>query len=428
MVSTPLTLAALATSAVPELVVTGTRSHTSGSGGAFTSAVLATDQGDVIVRVPTHGAAEVQQSAELLGLSAFSDAARAALPFAVPRTLGLTRAGDTKAVVSTFLPGAPANLSTFEADPELLRAAAESIAAIHALPTGIIREAGLPIRDPREARLAAARIVRRAGETGMLPATVQRRWDEVLNAEQLWSFEAVVVHGALAPELILLDAQGITGVLGWGELSTGDPASDLAWLLDADEELFATALAWYASKRGLSGQRELTARARFLHELEVAKWLLHGIDSHDQEIVDDAVSMCDTLVDRLSILGTAVPKREIYSERDVEQMLHETPRIEHDPRSETAEFESLDEDRAFGESPASSQSQTSVIEAESTHNPGTNPVRSSEAGSAGSTKPEPAGTPQPDSIDDPDAETGVLDDVVASIDRATSRIRNTSDT
>ena len=233
MASTPFTLAALATSAVPGLSVTGTRPHTAGSGGAFASAVLSTSEGDVIVRVPQSSSAEVQQSAELLALAALAEGARGGLPFAIPATLGMTRAGDTRAVVSTFLAGSPAAMQNVAGDSELLQGTAEAIAAIHGLPTGVVREGGLPTRSAEDVRAITERLVQRAADTGMLPATVRRRWQDVLDADAVWSFEPVPVHGSLAPESLLVDGSELRGVLGWSELSLGDPATDLGWLLDA---------------------------------------------------------------------------------------------------------------------------------------------------------------------------------------------------
>lgn len=347
MATTPFTLAALATSAVPGLIVTGTRAHTSNSAGAFTSAVLETESGEVIVRVPANPSAEVQQSAELLGIAALADGARAQLPFAIPATLGLTRAGDTRAVVSTFLPGVPALMEQIEADSDLLQHIAEAISAIHGLPSAIVRSGGLPVRDADEVRSNAERLVQRAADTGMLPSTVRARWNDVLDAESIWSFEPTVVHGALGAEQLLTEGSELVGMLGWHELSLGDPAADLNWLLLSDPEIFEALIARYTALRGVSGQQELTIRAKFYHELEVAKWLLHGFESHDQSVVDDAVKMLDRLVDRLSLLGTPLPQRRVLSEHEVERMLDDTPVVEFDARSETAEFESLDEDRAF---------------------------------------------------------------------------------
>lgn len=348
MASTPFTLAALATSAVPGLSVTGTRPYTSGNGGAFASAVLSTSEGEVIVRVPQSPNAEVQQAAELLALATLAEGARGGLPFAVPTILGLTRAGDTRAVVSTFLPGEPAAMEHVVGDSDLLQGTAEAIAAIHGLPTGIVREGGLPTRSVEDSRAVTERLVKRATDTGVLPATVRRHWQHLLDADPVWSFEPVPVHGSLAPEFLLVDGSKLRGVLGWGNLSLGDPATDLGWLQGAGSEAFEAALAHYAAERGIGGLQELTTRARLYHELEVAKWLLHGTETHDQTVVDDAVQMLDRLVDRLGKHEAPLPKRHVLSDHEVEQLLDETPGIDYDPRSETAEFESLDEDRAFG--------------------------------------------------------------------------------
>lgn len=347
MASTPFTLAALATSAVPGLVVTGTRVHTGNGDGLFTSAVLETDSGSVIVRVPTSSTAESQHSAELLALAALSEGARERLPFSAPETLGLTRARDTRAVVSTFLPGVPASFDEIDASPDLLQSVIEVISSIHELPAGLARSGGLPVRDSEECRETAERLVERATDTGLLPATVRARWEEVLEAEYVWSFQPALVHGALAPETFLVEDSTVTGVLAWHELSLGDPASDLNWFLLSGSDLFDAALAKYAAIRGVSGSSELAIRARFYHELEVAKWLLHGFEQHDQSIIDDAVTMLDRLVDRLGLIGAPVPTPPVYSEHRAEEILSQTPIIEQAGRSDTAEYESLDEDREF---------------------------------------------------------------------------------
>lgn len=347
MASTPFTLAALATSAVPGLEVTGTRSHTANGDGTFESAVLSTTDGDVIVRIPNDANAEVRQSAEMLALASLVDGSRARLPVAIPRTLGVTRAGDSRAVVSTFLPGAPATLEYIGVEPKLLQRVTEVIAAIHELPTRLVREGGLPTRSSSEVREDAERLVQRTADTGMLPATVRSRWTSVLDADYIWSFEPTVVHGSLSAEVFLVDAEQLLGLLGWNELSLGDPAVDLGWLLADEPDTFTSALARYTSLRGISGSQEITTRARFYHELEVARWLLHGMETHDQSVVDDAVAMLDRLVDGLSLLGGALPMQRVLDAQEVEEMLDQTPIIDSDPRSETAEFESLDEDRAF---------------------------------------------------------------------------------
>ncbi len=348
MASTPLTLAALATSAVSGLNVLGTRAHTHDGTGDFSSAVLVTDGGELIVRVPRTPTAEVQQSAELLGLAALAAGARDALPFAVPETLGLTRAGDSRAVVTTFLPGGRVNAEDIAADALLLQPVAEAIAAIHSLPTPLVQQGGLPVRTAEEVRVQAARLVDRATATHLLPETVHQRWLEVLGSAALWDFETTVVHGSMQADQLLVEDDRVVGVLGWDALAVGDPAGDLSWLLASGTETLDTVLARYSTLRGVGGLRELRARAHFFHQLEVAKWLLHGVDTHDSSVIDDAVSMLDTLVDRLGHLGSPVPTRSTLSGVEVERLLDEVPDVVSDPRSETAEYEALDEDRMFG--------------------------------------------------------------------------------
>ncbi|MGK0721132.1 phosphotransferase [Leucobacter sp. W1478] len=347
MASTPLTLAALATSAVPGLNVHGTRPHTGDGDGAYSSAVLVTDDEDLIIRVPRTPSAEVRQSAELLGLAALAEGAREALPFAVPETRGITRAGDTKAVVTTFLEGGRVDAQSVEADALLLQPVAEALAAIHNLPTSLIQQGGLPMRSAEEARTQAVRLVERAAHTHLLPQTVHQRWLDTLRSPSLWDFAPTVVHGSLTADQLIVRDDLIVGILGWDALAAGDPATDLAWLLASGGETLDSVLARYSAIRGVTGMRELRARAHFYHQLEVARWLLHGVDTHDSTIVDDAVAMFDRLVDRLERLGTPIPARTTLSGSEVEELLDEIPEVPFDPRSETAEYEALDEDRMF---------------------------------------------------------------------------------
>jgi hypothetical protein len=55
----------------------------------------------------------------------------------------------------------------------------------------------------------------------------------------------------------------------------------------------------YRSAR-TSADRWVMQRARFYAELDVAKWLLHGMDSHNETITEDATAMLSALHDRVS--------------------------------------------------------------------------------------------------------------------------------
>ena len=344
MASIPLTLAALATSAVPGLEVLSVESRRGGS--AYATAVLSTDRGDVIARVPRNSAAEVRQSAELLGLAALSEGSRALLPFAVPHTLGMTRAGETRAVFSTFLPGSAFQTEDLQADAFLMSGIASMLAAVHDLPISVAQHGGLPVRSNRELNEQARRLVDRAEATRLLPSTVRESWDRVLGTSELWDFSPTMVHGALDSDQLLVIDDEVTGVLGWHELSVGDPAVDFAWLLDADSEVLDAIIPRYGKLRSAGSLTALRARARLYHELEVAKWLLHGVDSHDQAVIDDAVAIFDRLVDSLARSAPVSP-RGALNEHEVVALLEETPEVT-DHLSDTAAYEALDEDRMFG--------------------------------------------------------------------------------
>jgi len=89
MARSPLTLAALATAAVPGLEVAGAAALGSQGRGDVDSALLSTRDGrSLVIRGPRTPAAENEQSADLVALRALSDGVRSRLPFAVPRMLG----------------------------------------------------------------------------------------------------------------------------------------------------------------------------------------------------------------------------------------------------------------------------------------------------------------------------------------------------
>ncbi|WP_244302862.1 phosphotransferase [Leucobacter coleopterorum] len=244
MASIPFTLAALATSAVPDLVVLGVSLDEQGE--AFRSAVITNGIDEFLVRVPRTELAEVRQSAELLGLASLNEGSRAVLPFEVPETLGMTRAGDTRAVVTTFIGGDQFEVDHLKEDSLLLQPIAEMLAAIHGLPLNVAQQGGLPVRSAQDLRLQATRVIDRAEATRLLPQTVLDRWKHVVETSELWDFAPTMVHGSLDADHLRISSDQITGVVGWSELSVGDPASDMAWLLNAGSEVLDGVLARYA--------------------------------------------------------------------------------------------------------------------------------------------------------------------------------------
>jgi macrolide phosphotransferase len=265
----------------------------------------------------------------------------------------------TRAVVLDFVAGTHLDPTALSSDEVLADSLGAAIAAIHSLPTSFVAEAGLPLLTTELIRADAHRIVSRAAETRLLPTAVRERWQAAVEDNSLWQFQPTVIHGALAADRILVirqDGHGlVNGVLDWGSLRVGDPALDLHWIatLGATGE---QTLSTYAVSCSRGPDRFVTLRARLYAELEIARWLLHGRDSHDETIVEDAVAMLDGLVDRVlgdvtDPLGTTTGP--VLAVDEVEDMLDRTPLGSSSPgiAMQTDTYDRSELERALGRDP-----------------------------------------------------------------------------
>ncbi|QEO09648.1 phosphotransferase [Protaetiibacter larvae] len=329
MARSHLTLAALATSAVAELDVVGAAPFGSAGRGDFDSAVVTGRDGRLwIVRVPRSERAEQEQSADLVALRALSQGARARLPFEVTVFAGQAPIDGTRAIVSEFVHGTSVTLTAI--DLELATSIGEAIAAVHALPTSLVTDVGLPATGTDEAHRAAQSLIERAAATNLVPAALLDRWRQAGDDAGLWQFTPAVINGSLGADSFLASAGQVTGLLGWHGLRVGDPARDLHWVLGIRRDGIADAVFdAYTRVRG-SVDRRIRQRATLLAEFEVARWLLHGTDTRSTEIVDDAVRMMSRLVD--DVLGDATdsiapPTLPILAVDEVEALLDRAERV-----------------------------------------------------------------------------------------------------
>jgi hypothetical protein len=317
------------TAALPGAEVTGTRALTAAGDGRFDSAVASLADGrELAIRVADDDDAARELSAEAIALRALTDGARAMLPFRAPDYIGETRVGDGHALVTELLPG-------FQIEPAMVpagRGAAESmgaaIAAVHGLPTSVVRSAGLPSRNAAETRAEIERLIDTAAATGRVPARLTVRWRDAVADDDLWRFESTVVLGGVQATSFLFDddperGPEVTGLVGWNGLSVGDPALDLSWLSaapDAADDVHRS----YARSADRSPDAGLEVRARLLAELEFARWLVHGDAIRRPDIVDDAAALLTALAD-----GLRDDDLEIIAERrtDVDSALDALDRV-----------------------------------------------------------------------------------------------------
>lgn len=307
----PFTLAAAVTAALPGAEVTGTRVLTADGDARFDSAVASLADGrELAIRVADDDDAAREIAAEALALRSLTTGARALLPFRAPEYIGETRVGDGRAIVTELLPG-------FQIDAGHIppgRGAAESIgtalAALHQLPSSVVRSAGLLARNAEETRADIERLVDQAAATGRVPARLTVRWREAVADDDLWRFEATTtLGGAQASSFLFEDdpvrGPEVVGVIGWHGLAVGDPAVDLAWL-SAAPDAAADVHSSYANALERSPDPAIEVRARLLAELEFARWLVHGDSLRRSDIVDDAAALLDALADNLRSEDLAV--------------------------------------------------------------------------------------------------------------------------
>jgi len=296
-VRSPLALAALATVAVPGFDAREVRPG-DGSGDDDVALVTDTQRRHWVVRAPRTAAAGAALEAELALLATLADQVDAdRLPFDVPRVAGAAPLEEGgRVVVHRELPGRPVVLDRLQAGPGIAAALGRSLAALHELPVSVVEDAGLPVYDASAYRQRRQAEVDEAARTGRVPATLLRRWEERLEDVSMWRFSPTVVHGDLSADHVLVADGAVTGVVAWGEAKVADPADDLAWLLvAAPQDAVDSIMEAYQLRRTELTDPHLADRALLAGELALARWLLYGVRSHDDEVVADAVQMLDEL-------------------------------------------------------------------------------------------------------------------------------------
>lgn len=186
---------------------------------------------DLVVRLPRRAAAASLIVHEQRWLGALAGR----LPLAVPAPCRIGHPGPDYPwpwSVLPWLPGRPADTDPVAADqgPVL----AEFLQALHTTPPAdapVNPFRGVPLAD--RADIVGARLERLAPHLEALgvAATVRAAWHRAMSAPA--RFDATWVHGDLHERNVLVSRGMILGVIDWGDLCAGDPATDLAavWLL-----------------------------------------------------------------------------------------------------------------------------------------------------------------------------------------------------
>jgi aminoglycoside phosphotransferase (APT) family kinase protein len=155
------------------------------------------------------------------------------LPIAIPAPvrIGAPQFGYPWAwSVTPWLEGETADLAPPDADQgERL---AQFLRALHqAAPMDAPRNPyrGVPLRE--RADMFSARLKTLHGQSAILDSRLETLWSEALAAPD--DTPPTWIHGDLHPRNVLIDQGSVSGIIDWGDLASGDRATDLAalWLL-----------------------------------------------------------------------------------------------------------------------------------------------------------------------------------------------------
>lgn len=169
------------------------------------------------------------------------------LPIDIPAPLRIGRPGcgfPWPWSIVPWLPGEPADLAPV-ADTEAVTPAA-FLTALHQeaprdAPTNEYR--GVPLAE--RAAVTEDRFARLRTKTDWITPAVDAVWQAGLGARP--SSANTWLHGDLHPQNVLVRGGKITGVIDWGDITSGDPATDIAgfWMLLNDAAAIGRAIAAY---------------------------------------------------------------------------------------------------------------------------------------------------------------------------------------
>jgi aminoglycoside phosphotransferase (APT) family kinase protein len=314
MAKSPLILAALAKDAVRHVDFVQVKSLNAGTDGAFDTALLTATTGEhYVVRIANTQSAGVEQDVELQALRALGTAGRQALPFKITNLIGETKDDSgSRALIFDFVYGSPIDVNRVHAESELARSIGLAVASIHKLPLATVENAHLAEFEPEQILRARTAELDKIAATGKVSPILLSRWEAAIEDSTFFRFQPTVVHGALNGDTVLEeDGRQVAGVLAWSSLRISDPAEDLAWIMASEHDDFIDAVfAAYSASRG-SADASLRQRATLYSELELGRWLLHGLNKGDQLIIDDAIGMLTTVAENVEagLIGnlTAAP-------------------------------------------------------------------------------------------------------------------------
>ncbi len=252
-----------------------------------------------LVRAPRRPAAGAALEAERGLLQALNRAKEAGLvDFTVPAPAGAATLadGDGRAIVYREAPGAPLVLAEVVGGPGLAASIGRALASIHELPVQLVEDLGLPSYSAEEHRERRLTELDAGVQTGLVPPRLADRWEHQLENVAWWRFEPTVVHGDMGEHQLFVREGQVSGVVDWMDARVADPADDMAWLVaSAPEDVLDSVVEAYGMARRETRDPHLLDRARLASEMALLRWLMYGVRTDDQAIIEDGQGMLSDL-------------------------------------------------------------------------------------------------------------------------------------
>lgn len=241
----------------------------------------------------TAEAAGIQDREHRVG-QLLSAGVRERLGFDVPHTLGAGVLNTRRIVVTEEAQGQP--MSAIRDVRPMLPSLSLALASLHSLPTTIVKRDAVPTKTALDSLREAAGIIDRAHQTTRVPSALLDRWDAAIEDQELWQFVPTVIHGNLEFEYVLTAGDDVVGIIHWADACVGDPAVDVKFIVGPlPADVSSGFVTDYLAHRSSTDVR-VGHRARFLAELDIAAWLVHGFDTNDEGTIEDAVTMLNNLL------------------------------------------------------------------------------------------------------------------------------------
>lgn len=156
--------------------------------------------------------------------------------------------------VLSWIPGVPADLEEPHADA--VESFASFLRSLHVpappdAPINPLR--GVPLHQ--RAASIQERIDRLKTKTELITLQIETIWNRALNAPI--DVPATWLHGDLHPRNVLVENGAIAGIIDWGDMTSGDRATDLAsiWMLFGDRHIRRQAIDLYGNVSQATLQR-----------------------------------------------------------------------------------------------------------------------------------------------------------------------------